>query len=42
MSETLEMYPTRIKPRDIARIVETLRRGGVVIAPSDSGYALLC
>ena len=42
MSETLEMHPARIKPRDIARIVETLRRGGVVIAPSDSGYALLC
>jgi len=42
MSETLEMHPARIKPRDIARIVETLRRGDVVIAPSDSGYALLC
>ena len=42
MSETLEIHPARIKPRDIARIVETLRRGGVVIAPSDSGYALLC
>ena len=42
MSETLEIHPARIKPRDIARIVETLRRGDVVIAPSDSGYALLC
>ena len=42
MSEILEMHPARIKPRDIARIVETLRHGGVVIAPSDSGYALLC
>ena len=37
MSEILEMHPARIKPRDIARIVETLRHGGVVIAPSDSG-----
>ena len=42
MSEILEMHPARIKPRDIVRIVETLRRGDVVIAPSDSGYALLC
>ena len=42
MSETLEIHPARIKPRDIVRIVETLRRGDVVIAPSDSGYALLC
>ena len=42
MSEILEIHPARIKPRDIARIVETLRHGGVVIAPSDSGYALLC
>ena len=42
MSETLEIHPARIKPRDIARVVETLRAGGVVIAPSDSGYALLC
>ena len=42
MSEILEIHPARIKPRDIVRIVETLRRGDVVIAPSDSGYALLC
>ncbi len=42
MSETLEIHPARIKPRDIAHIVETLRRGGVAIAPSDSGYILLC
>ena len=32
MSETLEIHPARIKPRDIAHIVETLRRGGVAIA----------
>ncbi|MDO4643820.1 MAG: L-threonylcarbamoyladenylate synthase [Cardiobacteriaceae bacterium] len=42
MSEILEIHPERIKPRDISRIVEMLQRGGVIVVPSDSGYALLC
>lgn len=42
MSEVIEVHPQRIKPRDIARVAEVLRKGGVVIVPGDSGYALLC
>lgn len=42
MSELLEIHPQRIKPRDIARVLDIIGQGGVVIAPSDSGYALLC
>lgn len=42
MKEIIEMHPGRIKPREIARVVEAIRAGGVVIAPSDSGYALVC
>ncbi|MDO5091391.1 MAG: L-threonylcarbamoyladenylate synthase [Cardiobacteriaceae bacterium] len=42
MTDILEIHPQRIKPRDIARIADVLRRGGVVIVPGDSGYALLC
>lgn len=42
MSEVIEIHPQRIKPRDIARVAEVLRKGGVIIVPGDSGYALLC
>lgn len=42
MKDVIEMHPGRIKPRDVARVVEVIRAGGVVVAPSDSGYALLC
>lgn len=42
MSEIIEIHPQRIKPRAIAKVADVIRKGGVVIAPSDSGYALLC
>ena len=42
MKEIIEIHPERIKPRDIGKVVEEIRRGGVVIVPGDSGYALLC
>ena len=42
MSETLEIHPARIKPRDIDRVADIIRSGAVVVVPSDSGYALLC
>lgn len=42
MKEVIEMHPARIKPREIAKVVQVIRAGGVAIAPGDSGYTLLC
>lgn len=42
MSKLIEISPDRIKPRLIEEVVEILHQGGVVIAPTDSGYSFLC
>lgn len=36
------MYPTSINERYISEIVELLRRGGVIIYPTDTHYAIGC
>ncbi len=42
MTQWLESNESFIKPRDLAVVDDVVRRGGVVILPSDSGYSLLC
>ena len=38
----IEVHPVTPQPRLIAKIVETIARGGVVVYPTDSGYAVGC
>lgn len=40
--KSYRMYATSINDRYIDEIVETLRRGGVVVYPTDSTYAIGC
>ena len=40
MSRVLQIHPTNPQPRLIARAVERLRAGAVIVYPTDSSYAL--
>ena len=40
--KSYRMYASSINDRYIDEIVETLRRGGVVVYPTDSTYAIGC
>lgn len=42
MGEFLEIHPKDPQPRLIAMVADTLRRGGVVVYPTDSIYAIGC
>ena len=42
MGEYLEIHPKDPQPRLIAMVADTLRRGGVVVYPTDSIYAIGC
>lgn len=42
MSQFLQIHPDNPQPRLIHRVVEILRGGGVIVYPTDSGYALGC
>jgi len=42
MSQFLQIHPDNPQPRLIHRVVEILRNGGVIVYPTDSGYALGC
>lgn len=42
MAKFIKIYPENPNPREIARIVEVLRRGGLVIYPTDTVYGLGC
>ena len=42
MSQIFEIHPENPQPRLIRQAVEILRRGGVIIYPTDSAYALGC
>ncbi|RMH48019.1 MAG: threonylcarbamoyl-AMP synthase [Gammaproteobacteria bacterium] len=42
MAQYLEVHPTHPQPRLISQAVAVMRKGGVVIYPTDSGYALGC
>jgi tRNA threonylcarbamoyl adenosine modification protein (Sua5/YciO/YrdC/YwlC family) len=42
MSQFLQIHPENPQPRLIQRVVEILNDGGVIVYPTDSGYALGC
>jgi len=42
MTQILEIHPENPQLRHIRQVVEVLRRGGVIIYPTDSAYALGC
>lgn len=38
----IKIYPENPNPREVNRVVEVLRRGGVVIYPTDTIYGIGC
>lgn len=42
MSLFLDIHPDNPQPRFIAQAVEIIRQGGLIVYPTDSGYALGC
>jgi tRNA threonylcarbamoyl adenosine modification protein (Sua5/YciO/YrdC/YwlC family) len=42
MSQFFNIHPTNPQPRLIKQAVEIIHKGGVIIFPTDSGYALGC
>ncbi|AOV97145.1 threonylcarbamoyl-AMP synthase [Edwardsiella hoshinae] len=42
MSQLFYIHPENPQPRLIKQVVEILRKGGVIVYPTDSGYALGC
>lgn len=42
MSELIKIYPENINPREINKAVEVLKKGGLIIYPTDTVYGLGC
>lgn len=42
MSEFIKLYEDHVDPKKLAHIVEVLRRGGLIIYPTDTVYGLGC
>lgn len=42
MSRYIELHPVTPQARLVSKVVDTLREGGLVAYPTDSGYALAC
>ncbi|MFT5103874.1 MAG: tRNA threonylcarbamoyl adenosine modification protein (Sua5/YciO/YrdC/YwlC family) [Candidatus Latescibacterota bacterium] len=42
MAEFIKLYEDNPNPKDVQRIVDIIRKGGLVIYPSDTVYALGC
>ena len=42
MAEFIKIYEANPNPKDIKRVVDIIRKGGLVIFPSDTVYALGC
>ena len=42
MAKLIEVHPDDPQPRRVARIVETIRDGGLIAYPTDSSYAFGC
>ena len=42
MAQMLSIHPQSPQPRLIAQAVETIQKNGVIVYPTDSGYALGC
>lgn len=42
MAELIKIYPENPNPKEIKRVVEVLRKGGLIIYPTDTVYGLGC
>jgi tRNA threonylcarbamoyl adenosine modification protein (Sua5/YciO/YrdC/YwlC family) len=42
MSEFIKIYPENPNPKEIKRVVDVLRKGGLIIYPTDTVYGLGC
>ncbi len=42
MSRLIKMYDVNPSPKAIATVVEVLRKGGLIIYPTDTVYGLWC
>ena len=42
MATFIKIYEDNPNPRDIAKVVQIIKKGGLVIYPSDTVYALGC
>lgn len=42
MSDLIRIYPENPNPKEVTKVVDILRKGGLVIYPSDTVYALGC
>ena len=42
MAEFIKLYNENPNEKDISRVVEVLRRGGLIIYPTDTVYGLGC
>ncbi|MEX0273873.1 MAG: L-threonylcarbamoyladenylate synthase [Flavobacteriaceae bacterium] len=42
MAEFIKIYPENPHPREVAKVVEVLRSGGLIIYPTDTVYGLGC
>ena len=42
MAELIKLYEENPNPRQVEKVVEVLRRGGLVIYPTDTVYGLGC
>lgn len=42
MTRLIELHPVNPQPRVLAKLVENLQQGGLVVCPTDAAYALIC
>ena len=42
MAEFIKIYEDNPNPKEISRVVDSLRKGGLVIYPTDTVYGLGC
>lgn len=42
MAEFIKIYPENPNPREVMRVVQVLRKGGLIIYPTDTVYGLGC
>lgn len=42
MTQLIEIHPENPQPRLVSQVVAIIRNGGIVVYPTDSGYALGC
>lgn len=42
MGQSLHIHPQNPQPRLISQCIEILNKGGIIVYPTDSGYAIGC